>query len=70
MNDYLCAVLLDETYNHQSKYNDIRGEGEHLKKDLKARILVVRSTGFSFAYKVHPFKVQRMTSIKSSLFAM
>ena len=48
MNDYLCAVLLNETYNHRSKYNDIMGEGEHLKKDLKARIPVVRYGLFAY----------------------
>jgi len=39
MNDYLCAVLLNETYSCQGKYNDIKGVGTPEKKYLNPCIL-------------------------------
>ena len=69
MNDYLCAVLLHiETYKQASKYNNIQCGGT--EKIPKALVDACSITGAFRLYRFHSFKVQRMTSIKSSLFAM
>ena len=68
MNDYLCAVLLNETYLQLSKYNDTQcGDTEKIPKALIDSCTII---GAFLLYRFHSFKVQRMTSIKSSLFAM
>lgn len=47
MNDYLCAVLLNETYPCQCKYNDIMGVGTP-QKYLNPCILARSCRGFLF----------------------
>ena len=69
MNDYLCPVLLNETYSLLSKLNDLTVWGHH-EKIPKALIDSSTIVGAFLIYRFHSFTVQRMTSIKSPLFAI
>lgn len=65
MNDYLCAVLLNETYSCQGRYNDIKGVGTPEKKYLNPCILTHHVGVFYFKEVNRTGKVTVAINLKS-----